>query len=80
MQQSLSGYLKQVLVIQWEDHRRHSFRLDNLPPDLQPQYLTVQQLYAYIDPNQLTEDLGGTLMYSHSRWLHSRLVSRFNLN
>ena len=34
-QQSLSGYLKQVVVVQWEDSRRHSLRLENLPPDLQ---------------------------------------------
>ncbi|XP_076451161.1 coiled-coil domain-containing protein 141-like [Babylonia areolata] len=78
LMQALSGYLKQVVVVQWEDARRHSIRLDNLPPDLQPQHVMLEQLQAFIDPNQLTEDLGGSLQYSHSSWLHNRLgVERF---
>ena len=43
----------------------------------QPQYVTVSQLHSYIDPNQLTEELGGSLQYSHRLWLHNRLVRHF---
>ena len=39
-QQSLSGYLKQVVVVQREDERRHSLRLEKLPPDLQVLIIT----------------------------------------
>lgn len=42
----------------------------------QPQHVTVSQLHSYIDPNQLTEELGGSLQYSHRLWLHNRLVRR----
>ncbi|KAK7113115.1 hypothetical protein V1264_012462 [Littorina saxatilis] len=74
LMQSLSGYLKQVVVVQWEDTRRQSLRLENLPPDLQPQYVTVSQLHSFVDPNQLTEDLGGYLSYSHLIWLKNRFA------
>ena len=40
----------------------------------QPQYVTVGELHSFIDPNQLTDDLGGSLQYSHRLWLHNRLV------
>lgn len=36
---------------------------------------SVPELHSYIDKSQLTEDLGGTLDYCHSRWLCRRTVS-----
>lgn len=36
---------------------------------------SVPELHGYIDKSQLTEDLGGTLDYCHSRWLCHRTVS-----
>lgn len=36
---------------------------------------SVPELHGYIDKSQLTEDLGGTLAYCHSRWLRHRTVS-----
>nr|XP_025118338.1 guanine nucleotide exchange factor DBS isoform X2 [Bubalus bubalis] len=33
---------------------------------------SVPELHGYIDKSQLTEDLGGTLAYCHSRWLRHR--------
>lgn len=36
---------------------------------------SVPELHSYIDKSQLTEDLGGTLDYCHSRWLCHRTVS-----
>ncbi|XP_045725694.1 guanine nucleotide exchange factor DBS isoform X2 [Mirounga angustirostris] len=33
---------------------------------------SVPELHGYIDKSQLTEDLGGTLDYSHTRWLSHR--------
>ncbi|XP_033033076.1 guanine nucleotide exchange factor DBS isoform X6 [Trachypithecus francoisi] len=35
---------------------------------------SVPDLHSYIDKSQLTEDLGGTLDYSHSRWLCQRMA------
>lgn len=36
---------------------------------------SVPELHGYIDKSQLTEDLGGTLDYCHTRWLCHRTVS-----
>ncbi|XP_060028023.1 probable guanine nucleotide exchange factor MCF2L2 isoform X2 [Erinaceus europaeus] len=33
---------------------------------------SVSDLHGYIDKSQLTEDLGGTLEYRHSRWINHR--------
>uniref|UniRef100_A0A2K6P5V8 Guanine nucleotide exchange factor DBS n=1 Tax=Rhinopithecus roxellana TaxID=61622 RepID=A0A2K6P5V8_RHIRO len=35
---------------------------------------SVPDLHSYIDKSQLTEDLGGTLDYCHSRWLCQRMA------
>ncbi|XP_055985770.1 guanine nucleotide exchange factor DBS isoform X2 [Sorex fumeus] len=41
---------------------------------------SVPELYGYIDKSQLTEDLGGTLDYCHSRWLcHRTAIESFAL-
>lgn len=36
---------------------------------------SVPELHDYIDKSQLTEDLGGTLDYCHTKWLCHRTVS-----
>ncbi|NXP13751.1 MCF2L factor, partial [Thinocorus orbignyianus] len=33
---------------------------------------SVSDLHAYIDKSQLTRELGGTLEYGHSQWIHHR--------
>ncbi|KAM4770703.1 putative guanine nucleotide exchange factor MCF2L2 [Rhinophrynus dorsalis] len=33
---------------------------------------TVSDLHGYIDKSQLTSELGGSLEYSHSQWIHHR--------
>ncbi|XP_021563764.1 guanine nucleotide exchange factor DBS [Carlito syrichta] len=39
---------------------------------------SVPELHGYIDKSQLTEDLGGTLDYCHSRWLcHRTAIESF---
>uniref|UniRef100_A0A8C3WDF9 MCF.2 cell line derived transforming sequence like n=1 Tax=Catagonus wagneri TaxID=51154 RepID=A0A8C3WDF9_9CETA len=41
---------------------------------------SVPELQGYIDKSQLTEDLGGTLEYCHSRWLcHRTAIESFAL-
>ncbi|XP_032258470.1 guanine nucleotide exchange factor DBS isoform X2 [Phoca vitulina] len=41
---------------------------------------SVPELHGYIDKSQLTEDLGGTLDYSHTRWLcHRTAIEGFAL-
>ncbi|KAM5288583.1 guanine nucleotide exchange factor DBS isoform 2-T2 [Ctenodactylus gundi] len=41
---------------------------------------SVPELHGYIDKSQLTEDLGGTLGYCHSRWLcHRTAIESFAL-
>lgn len=36
---------------------------------------SASDLLGYIDKSQLTNDLGGTLEYSHSQWIQHRTVS-----
>lgn len=36
---------------------------------------SVEELHEYIDIDQLTSDLGGTLLYSHDEWIQQRIVS-----
>lgn len=36
---------------------------------------TLEELHEYIDPGQLTEDLGGLIPYDHDRWMEQRMVS-----
>ncbi|KAL1117099.1 hypothetical protein AAG570_004427 [Ranatra chinensis] len=44
----------------------------------EPLYLPLSRLNKYVDPSQLTEELGGTLNYDHQQWINSRIrVERF---
>ncbi|CAN7997827.1 unnamed protein product, partial [Ixodes pacificus] len=35
---------------------------------------TLEELHEYIDPGQLTEDLGGLIPYDHDRWMEQRMA------
>lgn len=37
--------------------------------------ISVEGLTRFIEPAQLTRDLGGTLYYDHDEWLEIRLVN-----
>lgn len=35
---------------------------------------TLEELHEYIDPGQLTEDLGGLIPFDHDRWMEQRMA------
>lgn len=37
---------------------------------------SLSDLHGYVDKGQLTGELGGSLEYCHSQWIHHRTVSR----
>ncbi|XP_033210466.1 SEC14 domain and spectrin repeat-containing protein 1-B isoform X2 [Belonocnema kinseyi] len=39
----------------------------------EPVYIPISRLYNFIDPTQLTYDLGGTKPYDHTEWIQSRV-------
>lgn len=39
---------------------------------------SVTELHAYIDPGQLTTELGGTQEYCHDSWISHRTVNTHN--
>ncbi|XP_071152082.1 SEC14 domain and spectrin repeat-containing protein 1-B-like, partial [Mytilus edulis] len=76
LKESLGDLLKQVLVVKPDSHtdRRpssNSFRRDR--PNIEPQFVTVNRLYTFVDRNQLTAMFDGTLSYRHDIWLRNRL-------
>lgn len=36
---------------------------------------TLDDLFAHVERSQVTQDLGGELMYSHHEWIQQRIVS-----
>ena len=40
---------------------------------------TLPDLHTYIDPSQLTDDLGGSLQYDHKEWIQHRAVSHLRI-
>ncbi|CAG5126014.1 unnamed protein product, partial [Candidula unifasciata] len=70
LQKTVSSYVKQVLVVLHENDKRAN---QDRPSNSDPRYITVNQLFKYIDPKQLTYDLGGRMEYNHSIWLRTRL-------
>ena len=36
---------------------------------------SIEELNDYVAPDQLTEDLGGTISYNHHEWIQHRAVS-----
>ncbi|KAK2158840.1 hypothetical protein NP493_1766g00009 [Ridgeia piscesae] len=42
---------------------------------------TLPDLHTYIDPSQLTDDLGGSLQYDHKEWIqHRAAIEKFSAN
>lgn len=37
---------------------------------------SLSDLHGYVDKSQLTRELGGSLDYNHSQWMHHRTVSQ----
>ncbi|KAK3802342.1 hypothetical protein RRG08_034490 [Elysia crispata] len=70
LQDSVGGYLKQVLVVLHERDRRLG---QDRPYNAEPKYVTVEQLQLYIDPQQLTYNLLGQMEYQHDSWLRVQL-------
>ena len=36
---------------------------------------SLEELHQHVDVDQLTEDLGGTIVYDHKEWIQHRAVS-----
>lgn len=41
---------------------------------------TLDDLFAHVERSQVTQDLGGELMYSHHEWIQQRIVSNLSVN
>lgn len=37
---------------------------------------SLDELFAHVERSQVTQDLGGELMYSHHEWIQQRIVSQ----
>ena len=61
---------KIVIIVFLLDIKTHIF----LP---QPIYLPLNRLSAYVDPNQLTYNLGGSKSYDHAAWIQNRVVNTY---
>ncbi|CAL1540821.1 unnamed protein product [Lymnaea stagnalis] len=72
LRQTMGGYLKQVLVVVHEHDKRAN---QSTSLGSEPQFVTPNLLHRYIDPKQLTFDLGGHMEYNHDIWLRNQLVS-----
>ncbi|GFS02477.1 SEC14 domain and spectrin repeat-containing protein 1 [Elysia marginata] len=73
LQDTAERYLKQTLVVLHERDRRLG---QDRPSNAEPKYVTVEQLWHFIDPQQLTLNLGGQMEYQHDSWLRVQLVKR----
>ncbi|GFR81582.1 triple functional domain protein, partial [Elysia marginata] len=69
-QDTAERYLKQTLVVLHERDRRLG---QDRPSNAEPKYVTVEQLRHFIDPQQLTLNLGGQMEYQHDSWLRVQL-------
>ncbi|XP_012946687.1 AT-rich interactive domain-containing protein 1A, partial [Aplysia californica] len=70
LQHTMGNYLKQILVVLHEHDRRAQ---QDRPSNSEPKFVTVDQLQRYVDPKQLTYDLGGQMQYDHDSWLRIQL-------
>lgn len=41
---------------------------------------SLSDLHGYVDKGQLTQELGGSLEYCHSQWIHHRTVSQHTVD
>lgn len=40
---------------------------------------SLEELYEHVEKSQVTQDMGGDLIYSHHEWIQQRIVSLFGL-
>lgn len=40
---------------------------------------SLSDLHGYVDKGQLTQELGGSLEYCHSQWIHHRTVRQHTI-
>lgn len=40
---------------------------------------SLEELYEHVEKSQVTQDMGGDLIYSHHEWIQQRIVSPFYL-
>ncbi|VDN36394.1 unnamed protein product [Gongylonema pulchrum] len=75
LQEHFPAEVHAVLIIKpdkfWEKHKT-SVSTGKYKFDVQ--MISVDGLTRYIDPSQLTRDLGGSLFYDHDEWLETRMV------
>ncbi|XP_064597993.1 SEC14 domain and spectrin repeat-containing protein 1-B-like [Liolophura sinensis] len=78
LQQSISTSLKQLLVISSgssSERRLHAnFKRERTNLDFEPHFIPINQLYSYVDSQQLTPDFGGSLAFNLESWLQNRLA------
>ncbi|OWF44350.1 SEC14 domain and spectrin repeat-containing protein 1 [Mizuhopecten yessoensis] len=77
LKKMLGEYIKQVLVIKSDPNidrksSNQSFRRDRNSPNLEPQFISVNRLYEFVDKKELTGMFGGHLSYHHGVWLKNR--------
>ena len=41
---------------------------------------SLEELYEHVERDQLTEDLGGNIVFDHREWIQQRAVSSFSLS
>ncbi|VDK41952.1 unnamed protein product [Anisakis simplex] len=74
IQEHFPAIVHVVLIIKpdnfWEKHKTS---VSTSKYKFEVQMISVDGLLRYIDPTQLTRDLGGTLFYDHDEWLETRL-------
>lgn len=74
IQEHFPAVVHVVLIIKpdnfWEKHKTS---VSSGKYKFEVQMISVDGLMRYIEPAQLTRDLGGTLFYDHDEWLETRL-------
>ncbi|TKR93467.1 hypothetical protein L596_007920 [Steinernema carpocapsae] len=75
LQEFFPAHVQFALIIKpdkfWEKHKASVSTSGKYKFSLQ--MISVEDLVRYIDLNQLTRDLGGTLFYDHDEWMECRL-------
>ncbi|OXU25614.1 hypothetical protein TSAR_004154 [Trichomalopsis sarcophagae] len=56
----------------WDNHRVDNYCTKS-HRDGQPIYVSLNRLCVYVDPNQLTYNLGGSKSYDHATWIQNRV-------
>ncbi|XP_031789486.1 uncharacterized protein LOC100679567 isoform X4 [Nasonia vitripennis] len=56
----------------WDNHRVDNYCTKS-HRDGEPIYVSLNRLCVYVDPNQLTYNLGGSKSYDHAAWIQNRV-------